>query len=266
MQKTGTINFTQIRIDRIIRAFKVKRIKGEEKNIYNRASCGMIVSLSGNMSYVISEHKYVQTPDTVIIIPGNTSYTVYCTESSECIVIDFDEFTDVVNKKVLLVNTISRNMLYEKAHKLCNVWEISKKDDNLKCLSLFYEILDILNMSFTMSKKEQKLYKKIKPSIEYLANNYSAEKINNDQLAEISHISNSYFRKIFFELYGVSPMKYVEIRKIEKAKELLDVEDMNVTEIARSCGFNDVYFFSRTFKKITGFSPNKYRKTILKQY
>ena len=46
----------------------------------------------------------------------------------------------------------------------------------------------------------------------------------------------------------------------EKAKELLNSEELSVTEIAISSGFKDIYHFCRVFKKVTGFSPSKYRK------
>ena len=63
------------------------------------------------------------------------------------------------------------------------------------------------------------------------------------------------------EKTGKTPVEYLNGYRIEKASQLLLNSDQSVTEIAFSCGFNDLSYFIKTFKSQKGISPAKFRKT-----
>ena len=79
---------------------------------------------------------------------------------------------------------------------------------------------------------------------------------------ESTGYSPNHFRKLFREQCGCTPVQFYNQLKIQKAKqELLQHKTiMTISEIARSCGFQDPYYFSRMFKKLTGLSPMQYYK------
>lgn len=81
-------------------------------------------------------------------------------------------------------------------------------------------------------------------------------------LLESTSYSPNHFRRLFKEQCGCSPLQYYNLLKIQKAKELLlqHKSIMTIQEIARQCGFEDPYYFSRLFKKIAGCSPMQYYK------
>lgn len=58
---------------------------------------------------------------------------------------------------------------------------------------------------------------------------------------------------------GHSPIDYFIQMKMQKASQQLDFTNRSVKDIAMSMGFDDPYYFSKRFKKITGMSPRKYR-------
>ena len=80
------------------------------------------------------------------------------------------------------------------------------------------------------------------------------------QLAEIANLNPTYFSNLFSKLIGISPLQYLNKRRIEKAQELLIGTHDTLYLIARQVGFSDEYYFSRIFKKTVGISPDKYRK------
>jgi YesN/AraC family two-component response regulator len=82
-------------------------------------------------------------------------------------------------------------------------------------------------------------------------------KITLDDLAQKAGISKYHFNRVFKRYIGMTPIKFVTLRKIEKAKELLKRHDFNVSSVAYQLGFNDASTFIKQFKKFTGLTPAK---------
>lgn len=80
-----------------------------------------------------------------------------------------------------------------------------------------------------------------------------------DELAKLSHLSVSSFKRKFSEVYNQSPKKYLTIKKVEKAAELLKTQPLRVSEIAYDVGFDSVATFNRNFIAQYGKSPSEYR-------
>lgn len=91
------------------------------------------------------------------------------------------------------------------------------------------------------------------------------EDIDLQAYAEKLHLSYSRFAHLFTETVGVSPHKYLLQARIDKAAELLLTSSMNINEIADSAGFHDPLYFSRLFRRYTGFSPSEYKNALSSQ-
>ena len=99
----------------------------------------------------------------------------------------------------------------------------------------------------------------IDKAIDYVKKNY----VYNPSLEEIAtkaNLSPNYFIKKFKQRTGLSPLRYVNVLKIEKAKYLLEQTDLPVNKIMEDLGFFDSAYFSKLFKKYCGFSPLRYRE------
>ncbi len=79
------------------------------------------------------------------------------------------------------------------------------------------------------------------------------------ELARIFNYNEKYIGKLFKEKEGIGIIEYVNRKRLIKAKELLEITSMTVTEIAQQTGFNNVTYFNRLFKKRFGKSPTEYR-------
>lgn len=81
----------------------------------------------------------------------------------------------------------------------------------------------------------------------------------NAGMAAMTPYSTVWFLKVFREVTGMSPIRYIRTAKMNKAKDMLESESSSVTDIACAPGYNDVYEFSRDFKKQVGVSPSRYK-------
>lgn len=104
-----------------------------------------------------------------------------------------------------------------------------------------------------------RLYKLIEPAIDHIYNNYSC-KITLEDVCRVTALSPSHFSYLFKCVTGKSFTKYLNYVRVMKAAEMLLTTGKSITEIAFDCGFNDLAYFCRVFKKEIGVPPAKYRK------
>ena len=81
------------------------------------------------------------------------------------------------------------------------------------------------------------------------------------QLAEVVHLSAYHFARQFKVATGLPPHQYLILRRVERAKHLLQGDDLSLAEVAAGTGFNDQSKFSHTFKRIVGVSPRQFRRS-----
>ena len=75
--------------------------------------------------------------------------------------------------------------------------------------------------------------------------------------AKKSNISVGAFRQLFHKQYNMSPVQYRNHLRISRAQQLLQHGDCSVAEVAYECGFENVGYFCRYYKKITGQTPHQ---------
>ena len=92
----------------------------------------------------------------------------------------------------------------------------------------------------------------------YLSEHYT-EKISLDDLSARFFLSKFYLTKRFKEQYGVTISDYILDLRIRQAKELLRFSSLSLDDISAECGFYDLPYFSRKFKKAEGITPSAYR-------
>jgi len=81
-------------------------------------------------------------------------------------------------------------------------------------------------------------------------------------LSEISGYSDYYLSRQFKNETGHSIAQYINLKKIEVAKNYIKTSDLSIREISEKLSFASETYFSTVFKKITGESPFKYRKKV----
>jgi AraC-like DNA-binding protein len=99
---------------------------------------------------------------------------------------------------------------------------------------------------------------RINKSLQYIHENTGKE-ISVSQLAGASCITEDHFIRIFKKAVHLTPMQYINRKKIEKAQLLLLTTDMPVRDVAFELSIDNVSYFNRIFKQHTGTTPGSYR-------
>ena len=250
--------FYDLTINKVYSIFTINTEKNKTMRRINRPHWAIILKYEGETIYKNNGKSYISNAKNMIILPKGSNYEWQCTSPGRYYTIEFD--CDTVCEELFSFPINS----YEKILQLYKDGEYKKNSNKpiykLELLKTAYSILLLLlkekHPSYTSLTKRQK----IEPAVDFLMKHYN-QSIKNEDLAKLTGLSTIYFRKIFTEYFGISPITYLHKLRIKKAKEILRSDYESVSNIAESLGYPDVYDFSRTFKKHVGVSPRQYAKS-----
>jgi len=96
-------------------------------------------------------------------------------------------------------------------------------------------------------------------ALEYIEENLGA-KLALRQLANSAALSESHFSRAFNQSIGSSPLAYVMARRVERAKLMMISTRERLADIALACGFADQSHLTRSFRRIVGMNPGRWRR------
>ena len=110
-----------------------------------------------------------------------------------------------------------------------------------------------------MSREAEELNRRLLRARDAMDRAY-AEPLDVRAVAAVAHISPAHFSRCFRAVFGESPHRYLQRRRVERSMFLLRESDRTVTDICFDVGFSSVGTFSRTFREIVGQTPSAYRE------
>ena len=225
----------------------------------NRASHGIALNLSSMVkTYVFSDGRTVNVgQNDIIYLPKGSSYRVLADMSGDCYAINFD-ISDEVNFSPFVIGAKNVSGFVKRFEKAQTLFRNKSGPYQMRCKSILYEILAMMQSEYTLDYVNSSTAMLISPAIEYIHEHYTDVDIGISGMAQMCGISEDYFRKIFKNTYGTSPVKYISDLKISYAKELLSSGTYTVSKVAQLSGFTDTSYFSREFKKSVGVCPSDY--------
>ncbi|WP_338541744.1 PocR ligand-binding domain-containing protein [Paenibacillus tundrae] len=192
-------------------------------------------------------------------------------------VMTYEEVVKISNMLSLLCNYIveealNKNLLVEMFEKASG----NQQSLNLATILPGYSIRNIESIKKEMTNAIADAYLKtspneaetanpvLQPAFEYI-HGHKSEQVSLKHMAELCHLSPSYFSRLFAKETGENFTTYLAKLKIKWAKQLLEITDMPVSQISDELGFNESGYFIKIFKKFEEITPALYRKYIQKQ-
>lgn len=238
--------------------------------------------LKGEFLLVIDDEKVLANQGDIIFLHdyvfhgGTPNDCIY-----ECIVFDMrlllnknnictKQIQDIINHKKLIINKLPNNN--DKLSSCCNYlfesmkskktgYEFITQGSLYHMLGIIFE-KELYNTQKRVTNKNKERILKFKNVISLIESEY-ANPLTLDDLSKACCMTPKYFCRFFFEMTNKTPIEYLNYYRIESACEQLLTTDFPITEVALKCGFNDVSYFIKTFKKYKGLTPKQYLKASL---
>ncbi len=128
-------------------------------------------------------------------------------------------------------------------------YELKARAILLMILHYYFKLLYFKNNNINIDMRIQKAVNHVLSNLE--------KQIEVEELASLSGLTTAYFGTLFKKYVGLSVKEYINRMKVNNAENILLSGEFTVQEAAFKCGFDDIFYFSKLFKKIKGFSPSR---------
>ncbi len=222
----------------------------------------MIVMSDAN---IVTAHK-----DDIVIINSNNVHHIHTNELEAryyCLIIDskfcFDAGLDT--DEIIFQRLISDHFVKDRYLAIKEEFGAKKVLYKAGIKAFIIEMLIYIYREYTLSettltnKSKTEKIGIIKKAIRYIQDNYQ-NNITVIDTAQYVGLSKYYFCHIFKEITGITTVKYINLLRCESAKKMLQTGQYRVEEVAYRCGFDNLSYFSKTYKKYMGCLPSYSKK------
>lgn len=221
--------------------------------------------ISGRADYIINGTKYTASSGDIICIPSASTRSAISTPDSlmECYSIN-GKIRNINGEDITLPLPLIRNIglhkdIIDLYSNINTVWTLKDPGYILKARALYLMILQRYIQIIIFQKDTSIIDTRIKKILHYISNHYK-EPLTVQKMANMINLSDMYFGNLFKKETGMSFRKFLTLVRMNRAEEMLYSGEYKIHEIADACGFSDVFFFSRIYKKHRGIAPSDTHK------
>lgn len=269
MNKSHKIHdIIEIRLQTIDKSFELadKPQANEVLMIYVLQGYGKLLttdtSISLNLRELLLFTKSGEAQDSIFIQPTMamslfiikfTSISVY-RQNGEWFVDEMIPRTETINKVNHSLISYYQETLYRK-------WE-NKEMYNVDFQDYFYRMIAVIETITSQYDNQKNVLEHLKS---YLDHHFD-EPIQVNDLVTSSGLNLTTFYKEFKDHTGYTPLQYITKKRVNKAKKLLSSTSLQISDISNEVGYQDVYYFSRVFKRSVGVSPQKFARLSSRRF
>lgn len=263
----------------IIKTYHAKLSPQKRKYLeHHHTECELSLFIAGTGIYSVKGKQYAFSPGDVFLFGSNEAHCITeIYEEMDVLNIHFEpkllwehsENAELLGLFTARGNKFSNHFSAKDRFLQNGILSLEKelRDRDLCCSisarCLLFSLLVHMIRSYDCVQKEKLLVpqysvtKSLSKSIQYI-DDHLHEELTLKALSEEACMTPTYFSSVFKKFNGVSPWKYITIKRVEKAIEMLKSTDMTKLEIAARCGFSSSSNFYKAFVSVTGKKPNDY--------
>lgn len=233
---------------------------------HGRGCYGLVCVLDGTAEYRFSDGKRLSVfvGDVLMLFPG-AAYSISVKNSFEHCTVNFELHEESSSfphseEPYVLLRGEEDGRLRRCFAELISVWASRRAGCEMRAVGHLYELISLFYLSLT-EQGSTEMYQRLLPAKEHIERYYDRP-ITLEELARLSNMSVTNFRREWKKQYSLPPMCYRDSIRLYYAKEYLSRGYYSVSEIAHRCGFEDVSYFVRFFKKQTGTTPGSFKKQL----
>ena len=235
--------------------------KGVYAETEGRRTDGFVYVLKGQTAYNFGDYAFeANTGDLIYLAKGSTYAMTVLSPTYEVLFANFDFFTENGEQFSCEVFPAPGGKGTENIfRKMLTAWHMRSSTVKEICLSSLYAIyadfLQVTETGYLPTIKRQRM----ENAVRYINEHLGEKTLAVPDVAKQIHLSESYFRTSFKEAFHMSPVQYINMRRIALVKESLRVTNIPISVIAEKFGYSGVYHFCHFFKKEVGCTPSEYR-------
>lgn len=242
------------------------------------------IPVESTYSYTIEGKRIVLNEGDILFIPPNLLHEIESSNEGKRFIFlfdidfirsfyDFPQLSQFMSGPTLMNDSIGSDNYRKILHILMNIADVYfSRPQHINEMLIFSNLLQILSIiadetsqnddPYFTSNKQREIFYSIKDLVKYLELHYM-DNISLDEAAAKIGFSKFHFARLFKEYMHMSFYEFLTSIRVEKAKTLLEDQNLRISTIANSCGFSSNSTFTRCFENYTKLTPSKYRQLLL---
>ena len=257
--------------------------RSEDYPVHRHSCLEITIPIEKSYTYIFDDRTIILKEKEILFVPPDMLHKIAGTKSGIRFIylfnvdflkgfFDYSEFQKLIKEPLLITPDTHpdiSSLIFEKFMEINDLYFFYST--TVKEISIFGKLMDVFGMlmkkdysdslAVIQNDKQREVYIKFKTLAEWLAM-HSSENISMDEAATHVGYSKFHFARLFKEYTGMTFNDYQTTLKLKEVERQLADTDLQISDIAMSCGFNNLTSLSRCFKKQYGCSPSQFRNRI----
>ena len=257
--------------------------RSEDYPVHRHSCLEITIPIEKSYTYIFDDRTIILKEKEILFVPPDMLHKISGTKSGIRFIylfnvdflqglFDYDEFQKLIKEPLLITPDTHPevySLIFERFMEINDLYFFYST--TVKEISIFSKLMDVFGMLMKkdysdslvviQNDKQREVYIKFKSLVEWLAM-HSSENVSMDEAANHVGYSKFHFARLFKEYTGMTFNDYETTLKLNEVERQLADTDLQISDIAMSCGFNNLTSLSRCFKKQYGCSPSQFRNRI----
>lgn len=257
--------------------------RSEDYPVHRHSCLEITIPIEKSYTYIFDDRTIILKEKEILFVPPDMLHKIAGTRSGIRFIylfnvdflqglFDYGEFQKLIREPLLITPETHPevySLIFERFMEINDLYFFYST--TVKEIAIFSKLMDVFGMLMKkdysdslvviQNDKQREVYIKFKSLVEWLAM-HSSENVSMDEAATHVGYSKFHFARLFKEYTGMTFNDYQTTLKLKEVERQLADTDLQISDIAMSCGFNNLTSLSRCFKKQYGCSPSQFRNRI----